>query len=120
MRRIVNLLVFKIGLDVVASLEMEKQTFVDAERLKSILAAEYEVCPEEVDVVFEQKEIREPMSDLFIACTGKLCFYNDMWNVEIVNGFSVVDWLDLNTEEGINTLSDYKFIGKVDELIKFN
>jgi hypothetical protein len=43
-----------------------------------------------------------------------------MWNVVIVNGMSIVDWVDLNTEEGINTLSDYKFIGKADELIKFN
>lgn len=121
MKKIVNLLVFKIGLDVVASLELDKQTISDIETFKNTLASHYNVCPDEIDVSQIQKEKKEPLSaDLFISITGKLCFYNDFWNVEFVEGFSIVDWVDLNTEEGINTISDYMFMNKADELIIFN
>ena len=111
---------FMIGTNVVAVLEMEKETVFDAEGFKCILASQYGVSPDEIDVDFIQREDKEPVGELFIATTGKLCFFNDLWNAEIVEGFSFVDWLDLTTEEGINTLSDYKFLGKADELVKFN
>lgn len=121
MKKIVHLLVFKIGFDTIASLELDKQTIFDVENFKSILASQYNVCPDEIDVSQTQKEKKEPLSaDLFISITGKLCFYNDFWNVEFVEGFSMVDWVDLNTEEGINTISDYMFMNKADELIRFN
>jgi hypothetical protein len=120
MRKIVNMLVFKIGFEVVASLEMEDQTIFDAENFKCILAIQYNVSPDDIDVHFEKKEVRQELGDLFISVTGKLCFHNDFWNVEIVEGLSYVNWLDLNTEEGVNTLSDYKFLDKAEELVKFN
>lgn len=120
MRKTISMMVFKIGSEVVASLEMEGQTIFDAENFKCILAIQYNVSPEDIDVYFEAKEVKEPVGDLFVAITGKLCFFNDFWNVEIVEGLSYVSWLDLNTEEGVNTLSDYKFLNKADELVKFN
>jgi predicted nucleic-acid-binding Zn-ribbon protein len=121
MKKIVNLLVFKIGEMVVASLEVEKETIFDIENFKCIMASQYNVSLDEIEVSYTKKEKEEPLSaDMFISVTGKLCFQNDFWNTEIIDGFSMVDWVDLNTEEGINTLSDYKFIGKADELIKFN
>ncbi len=121
MKKIINLLVFKIGSEVIASLEMDNQTIFDAENFKCIMASQYNVSPDEIDVSYTQQEKKEPLSaDMFIAVTGKLCFYNDFWNVETIEGFSLVDWVDLNTEEGINTISDYMFLNKADELIKFN
>jgi ABC-type maltose transport system permease subunit len=120
MRKILSLMEFKIGEEIVASLELENNTISEAEELKTNLAIKHNVFPEDIEITFTKKEVFEPTSDLFISFTGKLCFYNDMWNVVIVNGMSMVDWVDLTTEEGINTLSDYKFIGKADELIKFN
>ena len=120
MKKIVNLMRFMIGSEVIAVLHMEKDTIFDAEGFKCILATQYGICPDEIDVDFIQQEEKEPAGELFIAITGKLCFFNDFWNVEIVEGFSYVNWLDLSTEEGINTLSDYKFLGKADELVKFN
>ena len=120
MRKIVNMMIFKIGFEVVASLEMEDQTIFDTENFKCILAVQYNVSPDDIDVHFEVAEVKQELGDLFISITGKLCFYNDFWNVEIVEGLSYVDWLDLKTEEGINTLSDYKFLDKAHELVKFN
>ena len=119
MKKIVHLLVFKIGFDTIASLELDKQTIFDVENFKSILASQHNVCPDDIDVSQIQKEKKEPLSaDLFISVTGKLCFYNDFWNVEVVEGFSMVDWVDLNTEEGINTISDYIFMNKLSFLVQ--
>jgi len=120
MKRTLRLLQFKIDQEVIASLEIESQTIFDVENFKCILACQYNISPEEIDAEFLTTEVFEPTSDLFIAITGKLCFYNDNWNVEVVQGLSFVDWLDLTTEEGINTLSDYKYLDKADELVKFN
>jgi hypothetical protein len=120
MRKIVKKMVFKIGTEVVASLEMENQTIFDTENFKCILAIQYNIPPEDIDVYFEASEEKAELGDLFVAITGKLCFFNDFWNVEIVEGLSCVNWLDLSTEEGVNTLSDYKFLDKADELVKFN
>ena len=120
MRKIINTMVFKIGFDIVASLEMDNQTIFDTENFKCILATQYDVSPEEIDVSFEVKEVLDPIGESFVSITGKLCFYNDSWNAEVVQGLSFVDWLDLTMEEGINTLSDYKYLGKSDELVKFN
>jgi predicted nucleic-acid-binding Zn-ribbon protein len=120
MKKTLRILLFKIHQEVIASLEIDNQTIFDTENFKCILAVQYNIAPEDIDVEFSSKEVFEPKSDLFISVTGKLCFYNDYWNVEIVEGFSYVNWLDLTTEEGINTLSDYKYLGKADELVKFN
>ena len=121
MKKIVNLLVFKIGLEVVASLEVEKETIFDIENFKCIMASQYNVSLDEIEVSHIKKEKSEPLSvDVFISVTGKLCFYNDFWNTEIIEGFSMVDWVDLNTEEGFNTVTDYMLLKKGDELVKFN
>jgi len=121
MKKIVNLLVFKIGLDTVASLEIDSQTIFDIEQFKTILASQYNVSSDEIDVSHIQKENKEPLSaDMFVSVTGKLCFYNDSWSVEKIEGFSMVDWVDLNTEEGFNIVSDYMLLKKADELVKFN
>jgi predicted nucleic-acid-binding Zn-ribbon protein len=121
MKKIVHLLVFKIGFDVIASLEVEEQTIFDMENFKCIMASQYNVSPDEIEVSHTKKEKKEPLSaDMFIAVTGKLCFHNDFWNVETIEGFSIVDWVDLNTEEGFNTMTDYMLLKKGDELVKFN
>jgi hypothetical protein len=121
MKKIVHLLVFKIGFDVVASVDIEEQTIQETENYKFILASQHNVSPEEIEVLYTQEEKKEPLSDdMFIAVTGKLCFYNDFWNVEIIEGFSMVKWIDINTEEGFNTIVDYMFLNKGDELVKFN
>lgn len=120
MRKLVTMLTFKVGFEILASLEMDDQTIMDVENFKCILATQYNVAPDEIEAYYEMKEVKEPLGESFISVTGKLCFFNDMWNVEIIEGFSYVGWLDLTTEEGINTLSDYKFLGKADELVKFN
>ncbi len=121
MKKIVNLLVFKVGSEVVASLEVEKETIFDMENFKCIMASQYNVCPDDIEVSHIKKEKSEPLSvDMFIAVTGKLCFHNDFCNTEIIDGFSIVDWVDLNTEEGFNTMTDYMLLKKGDELVKFN
>ena len=121
MKKIVNYLIFKIGSEVIASLEMEEQTIFDTENFKCIMASQYNVSLDEIEVSHIKKEKSEPLSvDVFISVTGKLCFYNDFWNTEIIEGFSMVDWVDLNTEEGFNTVTDYMLLKKGDELVRFN
>lgn len=120
MKNILNQIIFKIGIDVVASLNIDDSTFSDVDNLKTILSVQYDVKEEEIEVYYTQKEIKKEFGESFISVTGKLCIYNDLWNVEVVEGLSLVNWVDVTTEEGINTLSDYKYLGKADELVKFN
>lgn len=120
MRKLVKTLVFKVGLEILASLDMDTQTILDVENFKCILATQYNVTPDDIEAIYEIKEVVDPKVDLFISTTGKLCLYNEMWDVEIVESLSFVDWVDLSTEEGINILSDYKILKKEDELVKFN
>lgn len=120
MKKVVNLIIFKVGFEVLASLEVDNQTIFDIEKFKYMLAIYNNVSLDSIDVSFQQKEVRETLGESFISVTGKLCFHNDRWDAEIIEGFSFVDWLDLKTEEGINTIIDYKFLNKEDELVKFN
>ena len=120
MKKTLRLLQFKIDQEVIASLEIESQTIFDVENFKCILACQYNISPEEIYAEFITTEVFEPNSELFIAITGNLCFYNDSWNAEIVNGFSLVEWVNPNTAEGVDTISDYTFLGRGDELVKFN
>ena len=120
MKKIINRIIFKIGIEVVASLEADTQTYFDTEHFKCILAIQYNIDPDDIEVTFKKEEVREVVGDSFIAVTGKLCFHNDKWNAEIIEGLSMVDSVDLKTCEGLDTLLDYQMMNKEDELIKFN
>jgi len=120
MNRKINRITFKIGEETVASLEADVTTIFDTENFKCILAMQYAIDPDEIEVSFSLENVVEPMGEMFIAITGKLCFNNDDWNAEIIEGLSIVDWVDLNTFEGCDTLLDYQILDKAEELIKFN
>ena len=118
MKKIVRKLIFKLNSETVACLELDEKTIFDIEEFKQTLASELNVDPMEIDVEFKMEKKIE-YGDFFVGITGRLFFYDEMWNVKFVEGISIVDTIDLNTSEGIDTLSDYVFIGKADELLKF-
>lgn len=118
MKKIVKKLIFKINSETVACLEMGETTIFDLERFTQTLAVQYEVDPQEIEVEFKIEKMIEH-GDFFIGITGRLFFYDEMWNVKFVEGISINDDVDLKTSEGVDTLSDYIALGKADELLKF-
>jgi hypothetical protein len=118
MKKIVRKLIFKINSEAVASLELEETTIFDIENFKQILAIEYDVDPVDIDIEFKMEKKIE-YGDFFVGPSGRLFFYDEMWNVKFVEGISINDDVDLKTSEGIDTLSDYIALGKADELLKF-
>jgi hypothetical protein len=118
MKKIVRKLIFKINTETIACLELDEKTIFDVEEFKQTLADELKVDPMDIDVEFKMEQKIE-YADFFIGPTGRLFFYDEMWNVKFAEGISVVDSVDLKTSEGIDTLSDYIFMGKADELLKF-
>jgi hypothetical protein len=118
MKKIVRKLIFKINSETVSYLELDETTIFDIENFKQILAIEYDVDPRDIDIEFKMEEKIE-YGDFFVGPTGRLFFYDEMWNVKFVEGISINDDVDLTTSEGIDTLSDYIALGKADELLKF-
>jgi hypothetical protein len=118
MKKIVRKLIFKINTETIACLELDEKTIFEIEEFKQILATELNVDPMDIDIEFKMEQKIE-YGDFFVGKTGRLFFYDEMWNVKFAEGISVVDSVDLKTSEGIDTLSDYIFMGKADELLKF-
>jgi hypothetical protein len=118
MKKTVRKLIFKINAETVACLELDEKTIFDIEQFTKALAVQHDVDPRDIDVEFKVENTIEH-GDFFIGKTGRLFFYDEMWNVKFVEGISINDDVDLKTSEGIDTLSDYVALGKADELLKF-
>lgn len=118
MKKIVRKLIFKINAETIACLELDEKTIFDVEEFKQTLADELKVDPMDIDIEFKMEQKIE-YGDFFVGPSGRLFFYDEMWNVKFVEGISINDDVDLKTSEGIDTLSDYIALGKADELLKF-
>lgn len=109
--------VFRIGAEVVGVIDAQKETLHYVENLKCVLAIEYNVSLDEVEV--EYKEELYELGDTFVTDTGKLCQYDHLWTPQQIENIHWGSWVNPNSEEGANTILDYIKMGIVDELIIF-
>lgn len=110
--------IFKINDEVIGVLDASTEKIDEIIEVKCELAIQHKVVPEDIEVVYKEDYVE--FGDLYITSTGKLCFDNSFWNPEEVVGFSLVNWVNDKTEEGINTILDYIKLKKFDELVNFN
>ena len=110
--------IFKVGNNILGCSDVTNDTIQEIENLKLFLANDRNISTDDIDVELKEEYIE--ISDLFITSSGKLCFWNSDWNVEQVNGFSFLPWIDVSTETGIDTIGDYISQKRIEELIKFN
>lgn len=120
MKKIVNKVEFILGEEIIATIDFNDMTLSDVEEFKYNLSVIRNVDVENIDVNFLQKGEAIILSEMFIAVTGKLCYHNEWWNVEKIEGLSLISSLDLSTVDGFDKYAEYMSNNKLDELIKFN
>ena len=122
MKKVVRKLEFIVNEISVAVVDSENLSINEIESFIKNLSVIHKVDVEEIEARIISITEREPLSlgETFIAVTGKLCFHNDLWNAEIIEGFSFIDSLDPHTIEGFDKITEYLNENKVEDLIKFN
>lgn len=122
MKKVIRQLEFIVNEIAVAVVDSESLSINEIESYIQNLSVIYKVNIEDVETRFISKTEKEPLSfgETFIAVTGKLCFHNDFWNAEIIEGFSFIDSINPYTVEGFDKITEYINENKVDELVKFN
>lgn len=120
MKQLKRYMVFKVKGKVVTKIDFNDLKISDIENISNIISYEYEVPIQEVELETEEVVEKQEMSELFVSNLGNLCFYNDLWNIEHVKGFSVIDSIDLNTIEGKKEFFRHIEENTVESIIKFN
>lgn len=110
--------IFKINNEVISCLNADEQTLHEVEDLKCIIASEYGVGLDEIEV--EYKEELFELGETFVTTTGKWCTHGSNWQVEQIESLSMFFWINPNTNEGVDIICDFVKMGKGDELVKFN
>lgn len=90
---------------------MENLSISFVEKFKKTLADSINVDPDEIEVSYETKD-----DGWYVSSHGLLCTANER---EIIDGLKLLDYIDLNTQEGREILEDYEKLNLVDELITY-